>query len=71
MVGYGFWCLQLLPWVGGGSINLSVKMCNEVIECPIVPEGSPLCVDAHPALVSFHQVNVSQLLHVTSISTCA
>ena len=59
--------IQLFSRVEGAPVDLSVKLCPYVLQHPIIPEGTPLCVDAHPALIPLHQVNVPQLLHVACI----
>ena len=64
-------CSQLIPRVAGSCINLSVKVCDEVIEHAIISEGPPLRVDAHSTLISLHQIDVSPLLHVAGVRTCA
>lgn len=59
--------LQLFPRVDGAPVDLTVKLCADVLQRAVVPKGAPLRVDAHPALVSLHQVNVAQLLHVAGV----
>lgn len=63
--------VQLFARVDRASVDLSVELCPDVFQPAIVSEGSPLSVHAHPALISLHQVNVTQLLHVASIGACA
>lgn len=69
-VWYFWFDLQLAARVERASVYLPVKLSPDVFQPAVVPEGSPLSVHAHPALVSLHQVNVTQLLHVACISTC-
>lgn len=65
----GLFCgLQLFARVERPTVNFSIKFSANVLQHAIVSESSPLCVDAHPALVSLHQVNMSQLLHVACVS---
>lgn len=58
---------QLLPGVHGASVNLTVELCAKVFQGAVVSKGAPLRVDAHAAFVSFHQVDVPQLLHVAGV----
>lgn len=61
------WDSQLLPRVERPPVYLPVKFSADVLQGPVVPEGPPLGVDAHPALVTLHQVDVPQLLHVARV----
>lgn len=65
-----FWFdIQLFAGIKRAAVNLSVKLCPDVFQPAVISERSPLSVDTHPALISFHQVNVTQLLHVAGIGT--
>ena len=63
--------IHLLSRCGGGSVDVVVKTGDVILEGPVVPEGPPLGVDTHAALVALHQVDVPQLLHVARVGTCA
>lgn len=51
--------LQLFSRVDGAPVDLTVELCANVLYEPVVPEGAPLGIDAHPPFVSFHQVDVT------------
>lgn len=62
---------QLLSRVEGPPVQLSVKLGADIFQGPVIPKGPPLGVDAHPPLVTFHQVDVPQFLHVASVGASA
>jgi len=59
--------VQLLAGVERASVDLFVELRPDVLQPAVVSEGSPLGVHTHPALVSLHQVDVTQLLHVARV----
>ena len=61
------WDSQLLPRVERPPVYLPVKLSADVLQGPVVPEGPPLGVDAHPPLVALHQVDVPEFLHVARV----
>lgn len=65
-------CLPLFARVERELVHSDVKHCAQVIQAAVVPEGSPLHVDTHPALLSIHQLHITHLLHVAGVasSTC-
>lgn len=65
------WDSQLLPRVERPPVYLPVKFSADVLQGPVVPEGPPLSVDAHPALVALHQVDVAHVLHVARVGARA
>ena len=58
---------QLLPGVKRAEVQLPVELGADVLQGPVVPEGPPLGVDAHPPLVALHQVDVAHVLHVAGV----
>lgn len=63
--------LQLLPGVNGALIHHSVVLQSEVLQLAVVPEGPPLCVHTHPALLPLYQLHGPHLLHVTHVAAGA
>lgn len=64
-------CLPLPARVERELIHSNIKLCAEVIQAAIVPKGSPLHVDAHPSLLSIHQLHIAHLFHVAGIASGA
>ena len=62
---------QLLPGVERAEVQLPVELGADVLQGPVVPEGPPLGVDAHPPLVTFHQLDVAHVLHVARVGAGA
>lgn len=60
--------LQLLARVEGPTVDLPVKLSSDILQCAVVSKCPPFGINTHPAFISLHQVNVSELLHVTCIS---
>lgn len=64
-------CLPLLARVERELIHSNIKLCAEVIQAAVVPKGPPLHVDAHPSLLSVHQLHIAHLFHVAGIASSA
>lgn len=62
--------LPLLASVQGALIHLLVILGADVVDAAIVAKPSPLRVDAHPAFISVHQLDVPHFLHVAHIASC-
>lgn len=63
--------LPLSARVEGKLIHSHIKFRAEVVEASVVPEGPPLHVDTHPALLPLHQLHVPHLLHVAGVAARA
>ena len=64
-------CLPLFARVEGKLIHSYIELRADVIQAPIVTEGSPLHVDTHPPLFPLHQLHVPHLLHVAGVAARA
>lgn len=58
---------HLFSRVVGGCVDVLVKLSEVILQGPVISEGPPLSVHTHPALVSLHQVNMAQFLHVACV----
>lgn len=59
--------IQLFAGVQRATVNLSVKLRPDVLQPAVVSKGSPLSVHTHPAFVTLHRVDVTQLLHIARV----
>lgn len=59
--------LQLFSRIERSQIELPIELRAEVIQSTIISKGTPLCVNAHPAFITFHQIDVPHFLHVACV----
>lgn len=59
--------LHLFSRVMRGRVDVPVKLSEVIFQHAVVSKAPPLGVHAHPALISLHQVNVAEFLHVACV----
>lgn len=62
--------LHLFPRVIGSRVDVPVKLGEVIFQHAVISKAAPLGVHAHPALISLHQVNVAEFLHVACVGAC-